>query len=56
MSSIHFIGEYSLAVTLLEEAHKRDKHNIELAEELYYAYFWTVNTIIIIIFHYVERI
>ena len=42
MDAIHYIGDYILAVRLLEEAHKKDKHNIEFGELLYYAYFWTV--------------
>lgn len=42
MDCIHYVNDYSLAVRLLEEAHKNDKHNIETGELLYDAYFWTV--------------
>ena len=42
LSAIHYIGDYTLAVRLLEEAHKKDKHNIEIGESLYYSYFWVV--------------
>ena len=42
MDCIHYVNDYSLAVRLLEEAHKNDKHNIETGELLYDAYFWIV--------------
>lgn len=43
MNTISYIGDFSLAVTLLENAHAKDKHNITTGELLYYAYFRMVD-------------
>lgn len=42
MVAIHYLGDYSLAVRLLEPVHAIDKNNISTAEMLYLAYFCQV--------------
>lgn len=42
LDGIHYLGDYSLAVKLFENAHALDKNNIETGERLYFAYFCTV--------------
>lgn len=42
LDGIHYIGDYSLAVQLFENAHALDKNNIETGELLYFSYFCTV--------------
>lgn len=42
MSTIHYLGEYSLAVELLEKAHKVGINNIATSEMLYLAYYCNV--------------
>lgn len=43
MSTIHYLGEYSLAVELLEKVHKADINNIATSEMLYLAYYCNVS-------------
>ena len=43
MVAIHYLGDYSLAVRLLEPVHAIDKNNISTAEMLYLAYFCQVD-------------
>ena len=45
MRVIHFVGDFSLGVKLLEIAHAKDKHNITTGEFLYYSYFHTVDLV-----------
>ena len=45
MSTIHYLGEYSLAVELLEKAHKADINNIATSEMLYIAYYCNVSVV-----------
>lgn len=42
MDTIHYLGDYTLAVQLLEPVHQADKNNISTAEMLYFAYFCQV--------------
>ena len=42
LDGIHYIGDYSLAVKLFENAHALEKNNIETGEWLYFSYFCTV--------------
>lgn len=42
MATIHYLGDYALAVQLLEPVHAADKNNISTAEMLYFAYFCQV--------------
>lgn len=42
LNGIHYIGDYSLAVKLFENAHALEKNNIETGEWLYFSYFCTV--------------